>query len=84
MMVPLSSTSAQMLLSEEWTKKFMVSLLIHFHHSTLSHTVKSHSFQMDLIHQPMKEPLSLLRIQTLLREILMVMFMVSFMITSLH
>ena len=48
-----------MLLSEEWTRRSMVSLLTLFHHSILGKEAPFHSFQTDPMHQPMREPPSL-------------------------
>merc|ERR1711998_79094 len=52
-------TRDQMLLREEWMRRFMVSSPTLFHHSMSGSTARFHSFQMVLTHPLMRVPLSL-------------------------
>merc|ERR1712238_530513 len=78
-MVSLSLQRDQMLPKEEWMRRFTVSLLTPFHHSTPESEAPCHSFQTVLIHLPTMVSLPSLERETLLRETPTGMFTVSFM-----
>merc|ERR1712238_268142 len=54
-MVSLSLQRDQMLPKEEWMRRFTVSLLTPFHHSTPESEAPCHSFQMALTHLPIPQ-----------------------------
>merc|ERR1712238_269781 len=74
-----TATRDQMSLSEEWTRKSMVSLLTPFHHSTPELEALCHSFQTAQTHLPTMVSLPSLERETLLRETPTGMFTVSLM-----
>merc|ERR1719162_1425203 len=78
-----TATRDQMSLSEEWTRKSMVSLLTPFHHSTPEKEALCHSLKTAQTHLPTMVSLSLQRDQMLPKEEWMRRFTVS-LLTPFH